>query len=373
MGIIHFQYAFLSKGKSWEVVFWQSNPFKGGELERVRIRINRIPEVNRERYGLRLCEEINKKLDRGEWNYFTEKHRSITFPDAWRDYLEGRNLRPASLASYRSIFAQFEDWLKQAYPKHLYIHQITPEIAKKYFALVLVKQRRYQAKTYNNVLVILRQLWNSFMKEGYVKDSPFTAVQKMIEDEKFGVIIPRSDLAKLWAYLSDQMPGFFVVCGLCYYGLVRRSEITRMQFYHIDWAARVIRLPGTLTKNRKNKIVVIPDEFYAYLVSHGYDKMPGAWYVASHYRTAAPGEKKCAASRISEIWRRVARKLEFPDAYEFYSLKDTGNTHMEEAGISSPAIRDQAGWKYLQQRNTYSHTTGESLDKLRKFKSGDFL
>ncbi len=63
----------------------------------------------------------------------------------------------------------------------------------------------------------------------------------------------------------------------------------------------------------------------------------------------------------------VAYRLNFPKEYQFYSLKDSGTTHMEEAGISSPAIRDQAGWKNLQQRNTYTHTTGEALQKLREF------
>lgn len=40
---------------------------------------------------------------------------------------------------------------------------------------------------------------------------------------------------------------------------------------------------------------------------------------------------------------------------------------MEEAGLSSAAIRDQAGWKTIQMQDHYSHTTGEALEKLRGF------
>lgn len=364
--LIGYRYAFFSNGKSSEVVFWQVNPFRGDQLERVRIRLNNVAKVNRMRYGLRMAEKINKKLDQG-WNYFVEKYKARKLADCVSDYLYDVQLkrRPATYSSYKSRCNLFLKWVARSYPKLLYLHEVTPSIANQYFEW-LQNSRGYSNYTYNNALVEFRVLFNYFIRKKLIGTNPFHGIDPYPEDEKFRTFIARKDLHTLFEHLKSNDPHFMIVCGLCYYGLIRRSEIIRMQMHMIDWDKRFIKISGSIAKTRKNKIVVIPDELFDLLINLNYPEYPSAYYLCS--RDFKPGEEKLHAPRISERFRKVADLLKFPKDYQFYSLKDTGNTHMEESGISGPAIRDQAGWKTMQMRDTYSHTTGEALEKLRKFK-----
>lgn len=371
MNILDFQYAYLSRGKSWEVIFWQVNPLEFNLLQRARIRINRIAIANREKYGLKLCEEINKKLDGGEWNYWIEKNNAHEIAPSIDIFINSKRRRPASNNSYKSRYNLFSEWLREFYPKIKYLHQITPDLTTKYFTDHLIPVKNYSERTYNNANLELRVIFNYFVEKNFIKINPFKAVKFVTEDEKFRVDITREDLNKLFEYLIVNDKPFYIICSLIYFGLIRRTEITRLQMFMIDWKLHHIKLPGSITKNHRNKVVVIPDAFYQKLIEFEYHKLPGDYFICSNGVSCSPGLKKIAGSRVSEKWRSVADKLKFPREYQFYSLKDTGNTHMEEAGISSPTIRDQAGWRNIQQRNTYTHTTGEALKKLRDFKAGD--
>lgn len=363
--LIGYRYAFLSRGKSVEVVFWQNNPLKGEGLERVRIKLNKVPAQNRDRYGLKMVEQVNKKLDAG-WNYFVEKHKARRFADIVAQYLDEiqRKKRPVTYRVYKGHIDRFTGWLSAYNPKIVFLHQITPEVARLFFEER--QKENHVNRTFNNILLNMRSFFNWCIKKNLISVNPFHSISLFPVSEKFRTFISRDDLQKIFKHLGRNDPFYLVICGLCYYGLIRTSEISKIQIFMIDFEKRQIRLPGEITKSRRNKIVVLPDILFAQMEALQYRKAPPEFFIVSH--KMRPGPVKLWQTRISDKFRILMDLLGLSKKYTFYSLKDTGSTHMDEAGISGPSIRDQAGWKNMDQRDVYAHATGEALDKLRKFK-----
>ena len=364
--LLDFRYAYLAKGKDCMVVFWQVNPLKGNRLERERIRINKVPARNRERYGHQLCDRINRKLDSG-WNYWVEKFATRQLQECINQFLEKvrTTRREITYRSYESRFRIFMQWLEKKHKGIVYIHQVNEEIAEDYFQYLL-SGRKNGPGTYNNALIDFRTLWKWFIKKKLISENVWHSLEFLTEDEKFRTHINRNDLRKLFDFLKEQNPSFYILCGLCYYGLIRRTEMCKLQLSMFDWENQIIRIDGTVSKMHKKKIVVIPDSLLTEIIELKYHLLPADFFLVS--TGGKPGLSKVHPKIISDTFLKYRKYLKLPASVTFYSLKDTGNTHMEEFGVTSAVIRDQAGWKNLQQRSTYTHATKEALTHLKAFK-----
>jgi len=366
MDILTYRYAEIQRGKEWKVVFYQVHP-DTGKLTRVRLKVNR-PD-NKEAFAQRLCLEINKKLESGIWNYFSEKEgkpSAITIRAAVDKYLkhtEGKK-RLATLNSYTSRMNRFVNWLAHQHPDIQYVHQVTPLLADQYFDH-LVEQLRYKPITHNNALVDFRTFWNFLIKKQLAKENPFSGVSPLTVDAKRRVILSKEQLKRLFLHLEETDPHFMVACGLCYYCLIRRTEITRLRISNIDFDKQVVYVPGEISKTHQDRFCVIPDEFMQLLRSLCLDSYPpDSCIVGKSFR---PGPKKTFPPKISMHFRKIADQLALGERVTFYSLKDTGVSFMSAAGFPLAIIRDQAGWKHLHQANTYLSVTREAVETVRKF------
>lgn len=367
MEIVNFRYAQLQKGKEWKVIFYQTHPVTN-QLTRVRIKVNHAG-IHKEKFANQLVKELNRKLDTGNWNYFREKEGlggSLTFAEAVNKYLTHKKLhvRLATLNSYASRLKMFGIWLNAKYPKIKNIDLINSAIVEQYFDY-LIEIKKYKNITHKNTLLDLRTFWNFLIKKNCTKTNPFKDVDVMPIHFKRKSLFTPEQLNKLFTYLIKNDPDFYIPCALCYYCLMRRTEITRLKIQDINWKTRILNLAAEDSKNHMERFSVIPDEFYDFLIKRNYDKLPPQYYIVGEGRK--PGLKKTSASRLSERFKTIAEHLKFEEDITFYCLKHTGVSNMIGNSFSKAVVRDQAGWKHMEQMNTYLGATKEAIEQLKGF------
>jgi len=314
-------------------------------LVRKHIRLDNMPAQERRRYGKHLITEINKKLFAG-WNPWLSEESPLGFRElvtCLMEYFSEREreeLRFHSLRSMRSILQMLITWLQHTKNDEMLIQafdQATAQEAMKW----LWTSRMISSVTFNNYLAFYGQVWRWFIQNRYVTTNPFEAVsKKRVLKEKTRTIIPDEERLRIRAYWELQNPFYLVPCLLAYGCQIRRLEACKLKISDINFATSTILVRSESAKNGKSRVVTIPGYVIAYLDAMKVREYPEGYFLVSEgFR---PGKAQLGEKKISDAWLKMRRDLSMPDAYQFYSLRDTGITQMLVDGIPAHQVRDQA-------------------------------
>jgi integrase len=170
----------------------------------------------------------------------------VTLAEVLEKYVEKRNLRPRTEASYRDAVERLlRKWLD------LPLADITPTMFERRYEEITKNNGPYAA---NNVLRTLRALAN-FKR---IPD-PTSEVEKNPETRREGVI-RSDDLPEFWRAASNlDNPAladylrFVLVTGL------RREAAAAIEWSHVDFSAEMIRLPSSRTKSGRKFNLAMTD------------------------------------------------------------------------------------------------------------------
>lgn len=133
---------------------------------------------------------------------------------------------------------------------------------------------------------------------------------------------------------------------------LRRSEVLHLLWDDVDFEQRVIHVvdrPNAHTKNRKNRDVPLDGELIEPLagwkVSH-----PGAARVMPWANETYEGKKA-----FSRAFSRIRKRLGFPKAAHFHSLRHTFATNLAKAGVSQLKIGELLGHSETSVTDDYTH------------------
>lgn len=125
----------------------------------------------------------------------------------------------------------------------------------------MLENRELSPVTVNIRLTALRAMFNRLVLEGILKESPANSIKKLRIDQQKIKVPTDEQLRILFAQIDKNLyVGYrdhcvfmtMLRCGL------RISEINELKVEDVDFKEGVIFLPGTINKNRKNRIVPIP-------------------------------------------------------------------------------------------------------------------
>jgi integrase len=364
--MLNYRYAEIAKGKRWYIFYMALNP-SSGILERKRMYLDHIGDAKlRERYGRKLCTKINDKLDQG-WNPFIaeKENRQYTKIRKAFDYLlvyKGSYLSKRGIDTYRSRIGVFFDYLKAHKLDTLFIFEFSDRHAIAFFEHLMI-ERKLIGRTYNNYLLDFRTFFNFFIKHRYIVENPFLCVDELKETEKEKQPFSTEEATIYRDYCLEHEPEFYVISGLCYYCALRPVEITRLKVSNIDRVSMAIKLSGSNTKNKKNRIVPVADVFWPLLEKY-IEGQPSNAYVCSTGFVA--GSNKIAPTRIADKFRVIARKIGLPEYVKFYSLKDTAAERLDQSNVSLKTIRDLFGHSNIAVTDAYMRGfRNRELDGLR--------
>jgi len=334
-----------------------------GKLIRKRTYINHIEDpVVRNRYVSDAIKKINEKLREG-WNpLITDQSGKMftRFVEVLDEIFEYKKayVRQRSVHTYTSRVKTLKDWLSKIGKEKIWVYEFNEQMAGNLMDFLL-KDKKIHGTNYNNYIIDFRALFNTMVQKGYIKSNPFKTIERMPEQMKIKQPFDLDQSETYVEYLKENDYDFFIISGYTYYCALRPNEIVQLKVKNINIDKHYIEVPAEVSKNRKQRRVMIADEFIKALEPY-IEKFPSEYFICS--AGMKPGKTHIYPTRIAEHFREVANRIGLPKDIYFYSLKDTCAERMMEAGFSAQDIRDLFGHSsiaitdnYLQRRNPFQN------------------
>ena len=169
-------------------------------------------------------------------------------------------------------------------------------------------------------------------------------------NEKQRKPIEEKDIKQLAEYLEKENRHFLLACLMMYYTLVRPNELTYIQLKDFNLKEQTLYLSHEFTKNRKDAMVTIPAKIIRLMVELETFNHPDTFYLFG--KGFIPSEKKEEGRIFREYFVKVRQALNWPDYYQFYSLKDSGITDAIDA-VGLTVAKDQARHSSVAVTNKY--------------------
>ncbi|MBQ8223996.1 MAG: site-specific integrase [Bacteroides sp.] len=351
------------KGKDKYVSFYVLDPDSVLEgcpkLKRIRKKFNHIHnKKERDEAALRFRDEVSIKLKQG-WNPLIQESGKKGFTiittviERYEHYLKklvkDNVMKSKTCTDYFSRLKQLKEYNEQLQQKMVYVYQFDRSYIEGFLEHIYI-DRDTSPRTRNNYLRWVSSFCTYLFNNGYLPNNPAERITLLREDEKKRKPLSKNDLRKLKEYLSANNPDFFLACLIHYYTLVRPSEMAAIRIEDISLSEQTIFISKEISKNRKDGKVTLPSKVIHAMLDMGTFSHPGNHYLFG--RKFRPSQEKADARIFREEWVKVREALDFPQSYQFYSLKDTGITDaIDKVGLS--ITKDQARHSSVVVTNKY--------------------
>lgn len=336
---------YTPKNSAWEVKFWYKIP----NTNKFKLFKRRVKPLKNEKEKLRLGKQIEKAINSelsAGWSPFGNSKKYDFVVDLLEDFkqytykkYQNGDFRYDTKRTYISNISKLFKFLQQKKLLHLTTDNFDRSIINQYIDWMEFKQKN-SATTINNNVTVIKVICNHLIDRGQLTYNPANRIKRKRQAPKKRQVIPDPLLNEIFSYQRQQSIGYYRLCLMCYFCLLRTTELTKLKVKHIDINNRILFVPADISKNRKDDHVTIPDVFTNQLYKHIKNIDSNAFvFSADDFQ---PGEKRASSKRITKRWIAMRQKLNISKKYDFYSLKDTGITKLLEAGIPIIKVRDQA-------------------------------
>ncbi len=348
----------MEPGKKWYVQFSVKDP-RSGKMVRKKVYAG-LQKIREKKARYKRADEIIQEyteLLRNGWNplyddqkamyvdqlqyhhaasvYQDRKAGNLTFNYFANRYLNERlsGLDPNTVATYRSKFRVFHLWtLREGYAD-LDISAYTNKVVLLFFAY-LNTERMSSAITYNKYRQLLKGLFDFVMDEGKVTINP---VQRLpvctrVNKKEPMPIVDQADFDKLMNRIKkDRELYLFVLFE--YYCLMRPTEIRLMQVKWIDFARGVIHIPASVSKTKRPKTPIIPNEFMQVLRDNYSLHLAEKEHYVIGKGSNGTGDRHYGKNIMRWRFNKIRAELKMPKDYMLYSYKHTANIRLEAMSV----------------------------------------
>jgi integrase/recombinase XerD len=336
----------LRVNSDWLIVYYAKNPITE-KLERQRVRVPKIKSTSeRTRFARKMVAEINSKLLSG-WSPFINSagknfkgwNDALTdFENYLKKQLDDKALRPDSCRTYFSNLSLIREFINEKKIKIVFALEFNRSFCWQYLDWVYM-ERKNSARTRNNHLIFLRLLANYFLQRGILAENPTTGIKNLPKETKKRIYIPVDIREKIKTEVLQWDNGFDCLCETIYHCFIRNSELRKMRVGFVNLERDVIFIPKTISKNKKDEFVTIPESFKSTIAKHIINANENDFLFSDNFM---PGSKQIGIRKIQSYWDKLRKKIGLLPEHHFYGLKDTGITDLFLKGIPAIKIRDQA-------------------------------
>ena len=292
-----------------------------------------LTKEGRRRKGYQLTKEINLKLKKG-WNPFQVREKRFTSIVQAIDYvfkIKKSTTEKRTHHSYKNIIETFKAYLVKKKIDNLSCDEFNYQHAIGFMDYLKLK-KRFSNRTFNNYLSSMRTFFTFLQKREYIIYNSFLKIDMLPIAEPELLTYSDVEMQIIKTNLPEYDAELYTCALLIYYAALRPAEICRMRIYYIDFHKRIIRIPGTSTKNKKLQPIKIPEQLFNYLIDLKLDRFPSDNFLVS--TNLLPGTKQIAPTRIAERWRLFADSIELDKRKTIYLLKHTSAGKAIENGIN---------------------------------------
>ena len=167
----------------------------------------------------------------------------------------------------------------------------------------------------------------------------------------------RRQIVKIKAYLEREDPNLWFACQCVYYLFIRPgSELRLLKVHHFDLDEWRVHIPPSISKNRKNDYVLIPDQFRDDVEDYLEDKLPGDFLFPA--KQVSRAGKPIGKNTMMNHYRKHMKALGFGLGYSMYSWKNTGAIACVKAGVHPKILQLQLRHSSLEMTDRYLRRMG---------------
>lgn len=278
-------------------------------------------------------------------------------------YLEQeRRYSSHTLSSYSADLLQLQDFLRVQFelddPSML-----LPLHMRSW--LVSLSKAGLAPRTIARKISSLRSFCHYLRRQGILTHDPSSTLRAPRLPKRVPVTIRKSELAELWIYLKSQS-GYagqrdLVLMSLLYETGMRRSELCGLQYGHVDYSLRQLRVLG---KGNKERILPLRQQTLQHIkdlqeIAHDHHGRASLRDYIISTGTGKQAYPKMIYNRVHDLLRRVSSSTRLSP----HVLRHSFATHLSESGAELHAVKDLLGHAGLNATQIYTHN---SLDKLKK-------
>lgn len=342
---LEYRPAHIVAGKqNYYIAYSVINP-ETGKLTVKRVKLNYIKEKRlRKQYAEELIKQINANLAAGFNPFFSDStDKLILLSDAIAQFmrkiradLDKKLIKEATFDDYNSQLKRFAAWLDS----DLFLYKIHKTQISAFLDYLYI-DKKLTAYTRNHYLQTLRTFFSWCVSKELVKENPAKEIANERNAPKRRAPIPDDVLKKIFGFLSQDQKYryYYLACQLLYSCFIRPSEICGLKIGNINFANQTIFIPAAISKNKKDQTVTMPQNVAEMLLDLKIYNFPNSFFIVG--RGLVPSDCATSAAHLREIWGNIRKKLKFSNAYQFYSLKDSGITRMINL-LDVRQVRDQA-------------------------------
>lgn len=358
--LLDFIPAELKENKVWEIVYYVLNPYSD-KLERKRIRVKPLNSITeRRKLAKRMVLEVNKRLLSG-WNPFLEQPKSKEFTklnDVINIYLNhlkielrDENLRYDTYRTYNSRLKVFKEYLISKDLNNILCYSFDSALVGSFLDFIRYN-KGLSARTRDNYMTFLRTFGMWLISKQYLTLNPCSGLKKTNKKHKSRVIIDTETRLNIFNYFKTKNKNYLTLCLVCYYCLVRRTELSKLKVSAVNLENNTIFIPAENSKNHKGARITIPVELKEQLKEHINNTDKNLFLFSDN--NYAVGAKPFLPNKCTSEWSRMRKKLNLSINIKWYSLKDTGITDLITAGVPLLSVRDQARHHSIKQTDEYT-------------------
>lgn len=371
--IVGFTFPQLHRGKSWYVDFFAYDPVSD-RLKRKKYSLDRYrTQKERIAMGTMLISNLMEKLKAG-WNPWVNADRTRQYTEISVVFERYENfvrlserkgmLKRKTAVDYLSRMKQLRIYMSESVARIRYIYQFDRIFAVD-FLDYLIYDKDVSATTRNNYRTWLSTLGTWLKDRMYIRENPIEDIKMIRESEKLRDAMTAEDLSRLRVYCERHNPSFLLACMMEYYTFIRPDELRHVKIGDIDIKHQSITVYAEAAKNRKTQSVAINDRLLLMMVNLHIFDYPSGYYLFG--QDMQPGEEQVYVNRFRVEWKKVREALNFPESYQFYSLKDSGIRDLANAeGIV--VARDQARHSDVAVTNRYLKASRAVHEETKHFK-----
>lgn len=353
--LLTFKPAQLSIGKEWFVYYYVTNPTTE-KLVRRKIKLNHISSISqRKKHATHVINSINQKLYSG-WNPFLEE----SAPRGFSNLIEvldlflrtkKKELRSDSFRTYNSFVEMLKNWLVKSGREKLCVANFNRMDAMRYMDDI-DQEKNLSNSTFNNYMRFNRLVFAWLIDHGYCVENHFIDIKKRMTSEKQRILIPENTRNDIKEYLEATDYDFLIVCLLVFHALIRPKEITYLKPEAFSLNNQTIFLSGQFTKNKRDRIITIPNALMPYLAQWNFNAASNSEFI--YGENFKPGKTPINARRFSKKWDKLRTQLKLDSKMKLYSLRDSGIVQMLNDGISPEEVMKQADHASLEITTVYT-------------------
>jgi len=264
------------------------------------------------------------------------------------------HVRNSTVKMYVSAFR----WMEQLWGNIL-IKFITSDYIEK-FKIYRLEMGVTKA-TVNIDFTNIRAIFNLAVLWGFIESNPCKGVKKYQLDEKERLAFTEDEIKLILENISDERFKNIVLIALntgC-----RLNELINLQWRDINFEEKIIAIRNKddfVTKTGKIRYIPISNYLLELFNSIKPDNLETG---ANYYVLGKVNHFKYEKSYISGIFKKLLRKLNFPERYHFHCLRHTFITQLARKGVNIYDIKQLAGHSCIETTEMYVHSITDDLRK----------